>query len=269
MLLIGHRGCRGLIPENTIDSFKKAISLGVDAIELDVVVSGDKKIVVSHEPFISQTYCLKPDGSEITDLEDKKFNLFEMTYSQIKLFDCGTKDHPRFLNQKSQKSQKPLLKDVINICESFVANNSLKPISYIIEIKSNPKEYNIYYPKPEEYVNILLKELSIYKFKDRIILKSFDLFILNEINKQDPSIRTSLLINKDEVIEEKLSLLNYTPQILGPYYELVTDDLVKKYKQKDFLFYVWTVNDIENFNILRSYGVDGIITDYPNLFINK
>jgi glycerophosphoryl diester phosphodiesterase len=72
MLIIGHRGCRGLFPENSIKAFKEAISLGVNAIELDVVVSEDREIVVSHEPFMSQTYCLKPNGEEIRDDEDKK-----------------------------------------------------------------------------------------------------------------------------------------------------------------------------------------------------
>ena len=57
-------------------SFKKAIKLGVQAIELDVVVSGDYQIVVSHEPFMSQTYCLKPDGTELTSDEDQKYTLY-------------------------------------------------------------------------------------------------------------------------------------------------------------------------------------------------
>ncbi len=268
MLLVGHRGCRGLMPENTIESFEKAIRLGVDAIELDVVVSGDKKIVVSHEPFMSQTYCLKPNGSEITQNEDKMFNLYEMKYNEIQLFDCGIKAHPRFLGQKSQKSQKPLFLKAIQSCENFILKNSFKPITYIVEIKSNPSDYNIYHPAPKEYVKILLDELACFEINDRFILKSFDVAILNEINKQNSNIKTSLLVNTDESIPEKLLKLNYIPEILGPYYELLTHDLVVEYKNEGFKFYVWTVNDKLSFNKMKSFGVDAVITDYPNKFIS-
>lgn len=103
MLIIGHRGCRGLLPENSIASFLEAIRLGVNAIEFDIVISKDNKVVVSHEPFISKTYCLKPDGSELRLEEDKKFNLYKMSYDQIKKFDSGLKSHPRFPLQKKSK----------------------------------------------------------------------------------------------------------------------------------------------------------------------
>jgi len=267
MLLIGHRGCRGLLPENTLASFQEAIKLGVHAIELDVVVSGDSQIIVSHEPFISQTYCLKHDGTELTNEEDKQYNLYQMSYQEIKQFDCGLKVHPRFLNQKKQTAYKPLLREVIESCEDFVKNNTHSLITYVIEIKSNSIYYNVFYPQPKEYVTLVLQTIAQYDFKDRIILKSFDVSILNEIKKQQPEIKVSLLINREEVISDKLEQLNFKPEILGPYYKLLTEDIIIKYQNLRFLIYTWTVNEISDIERIQSYGVDGIISDYPNRFV--
>jgi glycerophosphoryl diester phosphodiesterase len=264
MLIIGHRGCRGLFPENSIKAFKEAISLGVNAIELDVVVSEDREIVVSHEPFMSQTYCLKPNGEEIRDDEDKKYNLFEMTYSQIKEFDCGMKSHPRFPNQKKLKTQKPLLKDAICFSEMFISQNLLEPINYIIEIKSNEEYYNVFYPEPAEYVKLVLRSISGFEFKERIVLKSFDVNILNEIKIQSPKTQVSILINKDEEISNKLEQLDFIPEFLGPYYKLLTKENVLNYQKLGFRIFTWTVNDVIDIKLMKSYKVDGIITDYPN-----
>ena len=65
----GHRGCRGLLPENALPAFKKAIELGVHTLEMDVVISKDNKVIVSHEPFMSRRICLKPSGEEIPESE--------------------------------------------------------------------------------------------------------------------------------------------------------------------------------------------------------
>jgi len=267
MLLIGHRGCRGLLPENTIASFNEAIKLGVHAIELDVVVTGDNQIVVSHEPFISQTYCLKPDGTELTQEEDQQFNLYQMSYQEIKQYDCGLKVHPRFLEQKKKAAYKPLLSELITSCEVFTKNNSFSSIVYIIEIKSNSAYYDVFYPKPKEYVALVLQAISQYDFKDRIVLKSFDVAILKEIKRRQPEIKVSLLINRQEVISDKLKQLNFTPEILGPYYELLSKEEVFKYQNLGFQIYTWTVNEMNDIERIRSYGVDGIITDYPNRLV--
>ena len=267
MLVVGHRGSRGVEPENSLVSFKRAIKFGVHAIELDVVVSGDYQIVVSHEPFMSQTYCLKPGGTELTSDEDKKYNLYQMSYQEIKQFDCGLKVHPRFVNQKKQTAYKPLLSEVIESCEVFTKNNSFSAITYIIEIKSNSIYYDVFYPKPKEYVTLVLRTIAKYDFKDRIVLKSFDVAILNEIKKQQPEIKVSLLINRQEVISDKLKQLNFTPEILGPYYKLLNKEIVVKYQNLRFLIYAWTVNEMPDIERIQSYGVDGIITDYPNRFV--
>ncbi|MGB0896535.1 MAG: glycerophosphodiester phosphodiesterase family protein [Flavobacteriaceae bacterium] len=263
MKIIGHRGCRGVLPENTIIAFKEAIKMGVYAIELDVVLSGDGKIVVSHEPFMSRVTCLKPCGNEITAEEDKAFNLFKMPYAEIKTFDCGKKGNDKFPSQQSLEAYKPLLSEVIKECEHY-AKSLNTTVTYIIEIKSQPKWYGQFYPQPPSYVQILLKELQEFSLGTRVVLKSFDVAVLNEIKCQKPNQRISLLVNKDELIDAKLKQLEYRPEILGPYFKLLDCANVKKYQALGYELLPWTVNDSSDMNRLLSYGVDGIITDYPN-----
>ena len=92
----GHRGCRGLFPENTLTGFREAIRLGVNTLELDIAVSKDLQLVVSHEPYMHPDFCLKPNGQPLLESESRTFNFFNMEYEEIKQFDCGSKIHPRF-----------------------------------------------------------------------------------------------------------------------------------------------------------------------------
>lgn len=263
MKIIGHRGYRGVYPENTLVGFTEAIKLGVDAIELDIVMSGDGNIVVSHEPFMSQITCLKPNGKELQESEDQQFNLYQMSYDEIKRFDCGLKVNQKFSKQKSIAVYKPLLSEVIETCDSY-AKSVKSEIEYIIEIKSDSELYEVYYPNPPEYVEAIFGVLDKYSIYERVVLKSFDVTILNEIKKQRPSQKISLLINRDESIEEKLKQLDFTPEILGVYFKLLSEKMVSHYKNEGFLINAWTVNKITSLQKVVDLGIDGIITDYPN-----
>ena len=185
----GHRGCRGLLPENSLPAFQKAVELGVTTLELDLAISKDKKVVVSHEPFISRTYCLDSLGNEISEEDGKKYNFYQMTYEEIKLFDCGSKAHPRFPKQEHFKTNKPLLSEVIEL------GDSLNPdIRYNIEIKASPEYDNIFSPEPKEFVELVLEVINKYGIFDRSNLQSFDVRILNEIKQQAPKMKTALFI---------------------------------------------------------------------------
>jgi glycerophosphoryl diester phosphodiesterase len=106
--LQGHRGCRGLMPENTIPAMLKAIDLGVTTLEMDVVITKDNKVVVSHEPWMEKEITTKPDGSFInTTVESMEFNIYKMNYDEVVKYDVGMKPHPRFPNQQKMKVVKP------------------------------------------------------------------------------------------------------------------------------------------------------------------
>ncbi|HLT52989.1 MAG TPA: glycerophosphodiester phosphodiesterase [Flavobacteriaceae bacterium] len=255
----GHRGCRGLLPENSLPAFKKAIELGVHTLEMDLAISADKQVVVSHEPFMSRTICLDPEGNDIPEIDDKRYNLYQMTYQEIKLFDCGTKPHPRFPEQTLLKTYKPLLSEVFELAEGLNPN-----IKYNIEIKAQPDYDGVFTPAPKEFVELVLQVVNQYGVASRTNLQAFDTRILEEIKKQDPSMPIALLVDENESISGKLHQLSFKPEIISPYYELLTADLVTQYQQLDYKIIPWTVNDPEAISRMLEYGVDGIITDYPN-----
>jgi glycerophosphoryl diester phosphodiesterase len=259
----GHRGCRGLIPENSLQAFEKAIDLGVNTLELDIAITKDNKVVVSHEPFISKKICYNPMGEVIPKAMDKQYNLYHMTHDAIKAFDCGTKFHKDFPDQEKLKTYKPLLTEVFDLVTS--KNSEVK---FNIEIKSKSAYYGIYTPQPKAYVKIVLDEISGYHRSDLINLQSFDINILEEIKKQSPKIRVALLVDGYETIEQKLERLSYRPEIKSPYFKLLTAQTIRDYQSRGFQVIPWTVNKEDDMRQMISWKVDGIITDYPDRLIH-
>ena len=259
----GHRGCRGLMPENTLEAFKKAIKLGVHTIELDVAVSKDNIVVVSHEPFMSRTTCLDASGLEIPEADDKKHNLYQMTFDEIKQFDCGTKYHPRFTEQEKIKTYKPALDEVIK------ASKKLNPrIKFNIEFKAKPEYDEVFTPKPRSFVALVLNVINENKAFGVTNFQSFDLRILEEIKLQSPKMKVALLIDHDEDIWGKLALMSYEPEIISPHYKLLDTKIAKGLQAENFQVIPWTVNEVEDLKQIIEFNVDGIITDYPNRLLS-
>ena len=154
----GHRGCRGLMPENTIPAFVKAIMLGVTTLEMDVVISKDEKVVVSHEPYMSHEICLSPDGLSIPAAEELKHNIYAMTYERIMLYDAGSKFHPRFPQQQKINISKPLLEEVIKVSEATMVQYNAR-LFYNIEVKSTLEGDDVFHPPPSRYCDLLMEVL--------------------------------------------------------------------------------------------------------------
>ncbi len=257
----GHRGCRGLLPENSMIGFEKAIDLNVFALEMDVVISKDHKVVVSHEPFLNHEIALDLQGNPISESEEKKHNLYQMNYDSIRQYDCGSKVHPRFRSQEKVKVAKPLLSEVIAMAEA----KSNHEIWYNIELKSNPEYDGIYTPQVPEFVRLVLEVLAEYKLGRRVNLQAFDLRVLEEIKKQAPKMRVALLVDAHENIDEKRKLLSFKPEIISPYFKLLTKENIKDYQKRRFWVIPWTVNAEKDMQQMIDWKVDGIITDYPDV----
>ncbi|PZD79209.1 glycerophosphodiester phosphodiesterase family protein [Mesonia sp. K7] len=259
----GHRGDRGNFPENSIPGFLSAIKKGVEVIELDVVISKDHRVVVSHEPFMHHLYMLQPDGQPIPKAKEKSYNLYEMPYDSIRLFDAGSKGNEKFPQQQAQKTYKPLLSDVIDSVENYIRHHDLKEVKYNIEIKSKPEEYNIYQPQPKEFVDLVMQVVNEKNIRDKVNLQSFDVQVLEVIYQNHPTVEIAYLVSEG-TMEENLQKLSFQPEIYSPYYKLVTDSaFVKKVHQKGMKLIPWTVNEQQDIDRIKSLGVDGIITDYP------
>ena len=145
------------MPENTIPAFLKALDLGVNTLEMDVVITKDRKVLLSHEAFMSSEICLDSLGQAIPDSLAKFLNIYEMTVEEAQKYDCGSKHFARFPKQQNQKAIKPLLSTVIDTVEAYIAAKNLSPVFYNIETKSVPKGDDRYHPKPDEFARLLLE----------------------------------------------------------------------------------------------------------------
>jgi glycerophosphoryl diester phosphodiesterase len=262
----GHRGCRGLLPENSIPAFKKALELGVTTLELDLVISKDLQVVVSHEPYFSHEISLTPAKKEISSDKEREFNIFNMDYEEVVQFDTGSKKHPRFPTQEKLKTHKPLYTEVIRFAEDYCKSNSKNPIWYNVEIKSSPEGDQIYHPDPEEFSELVYKVIKDNHVEDRTIIQCFDLRPLQYLNNKYPDIKLSLLVENHLTPEFNTQILGFIPHIYSPDHQLVNESLIRFARSKKMKVIPWTVNTSEEIERLIALGVDGIITDYPNIF---
>ncbi len=264
----GHRGCRGLMPENTVPAMLHALGLGVTTLEMDICFSKDKKAFLSHEPFFNHEITTKPDGSFIEERDEKSYNMFTMDYDSIIKYDVGMKPHPRFLQQEKLKAVKPLLADVFDAVKQYM-KTAKRPFPYFnIETKTTTATDNIFHPEPGEFVNMLMQVIKEKGMEQYVIIQSFDFRTLQYLHQHYPAIKTAMLIEDYDkrTLEEQLTALGFIPTIYSPAEILVNEDMISKCHQQKIKVIPWTVNDKKEIDRLKTLGVDGIISDYPNLF---
>lgn len=268
--LIGHRGATGLAPENTIPGFKKALEHNVDAIELDVVITGDEQVVVSHEPWFRHDICLTPEGDSISTDTQKDHLIYKMNYDQIAEYDCGSVQREGYPDQENQRLAKPLLTDAIQEIENHIEQNDLEQVGYKVEIKSKSAWYeedNEIQPTPEQASEMVHEVLVEEGIIDRVDIFAFNPRVLDKFEEIDSSIPRVFLIPKSKTdLEENLSELNSLPDVYATNYTLVDSSLVEQVHSKDMRLIPWTVNEYEDMVELVDIGVDGIISDYPNYY---
>lgn len=265
----GHRGSRGLMPENTIPAFKKAIDLGVHTLELDVIISKDKKVVVSHDPFFNPNCSTDPSGKFIT--KENQGNLYQLTYEEIKKYDVGLRGNKDYPEQQKVAVYKPLLEDMIRESEKYAKAKGVKPLKYNIEIKSEEKEYDISQPKVEEFSDLVYKIIIKQLPPERVTLQSFDYNVLKfwhkqiEQKKYKPIILSALIEPFDNNdVKFNLEKLGFKPQIWSPYFAQATEKRVKELHELGIKVIPWTVNKREDMEKVKAVGCDGLITDYPD-----
>lgn len=264
----GHRGCRGLMPENTIAAMLKALDLGVTTLEMDISFSKDKKPLLSHEPFFNHEITTKPDGSFIEEKEEQRYNLYNMDYGEIIKYDVGMKPHPRFPQQQKIKAVKPLLADVFDAVKEHMVNSKRPYPFFNIETKCLPAGDNVYHPEPAEFVELLMKTIKEKHMERYVIIQSFDPRSLQYLHQHYPAIKTALLIEATDKnsFRKQIKDLGFTPDIYSPEYTLVTPILIQNCHEQKMKIIPWTVNDKKEIDRLKALGVDGIISDYPDLF---
>lgn len=260
----GHRGCRGLRPENTLPAFLHALSLGVDVLELDVVISADGQVVVSHEPWLNPTICRGINGEILGSGVASRVTLYQLPYATIRQCDCGQR-HSSFPQQVPQPACKPLLREIFTAIESAVVRLGRPPVGYSIEIKSTLGGDHVFHPAPSDFFALVLAELLTAGVLPRTTLLCFDTRIL-QVAHQQPGLATCLLLENGQPWLESVQQLGFVPAALGPDFLTVTPAAVHQLRtaHPSVRLVPWTVNSLAAMQHLRSLGVDGITTDYPD-----
>lgn len=261
----GHRGCRGLFPENTLPAFLHALQLGVDVLEMDVVLSADKQVVVAHEPWLSAKLGLSPEGLPIDPKNEQAYNLYKLPYAVIRQSLVGTLPHPGFPTQQQVATYRPLLKEVLETAESFCQQASRSPVGYSIEIKSSRETEGRFHPAPLEFAATVLAAIPPHLLP-RTTLLSFDPRVLQKVRQLLPKARVCLLIETPFLPENVFDPLGFIPDAFGPDYTFLDETIFAKvqhlYPQLETV--PWTINEPIEIVRFAKMPVNGITTDFPN-----
>ena len=182
--IYGHRGARGDLPENTLESFKYLFENNINAYETDILITKDLTPVITHDFRLDPSFTKDEDGNWI---KDENIKIFDLTYEEISKFDVGslnklTRYGRRFVNQRSLENQKiPKLSELLDLSSKNISENLL----INLEIKSTPDEENLT-PDPEDTVRLVVEEINKSNLKNKIIVSSFDWGTLTEIKNHYP-----------------------------------------------------------------------------------
>ncbi len=245
----GHRGCRGLAPENTMAAFGKAIELGVTTLELDVVMTRDGVFAVYHDLRLNPKLCARLDGEPV-----RRRPLAELDFRDISELDCGSRRPGKFPEQSLSPGERiPRLEEVLDL-----ATEALYPVRLSIEIKDSTAKM----PKPVGAVVAQLVDLLQERdLVNRTIVQSKWGEILVEVRNQEPALGRALVV---EGASAKRWVEDGTATVVSRKHVYLDRSEVERLQQKGILVIPWTVNKPQAIQKMMDWGVDGIITDYPD-----
>jgi len=243
----GHRGARAMRPENTIPAFEYAVEQGVDAIEMDLAVTKDDVLVVSHDPVLNPQICRNRGGSKV---------IRELTFAELREWDCGSMVNPQFPTQTPvPRTQIPALEQVLALANrgNFLFNIETKIF----------KDHPQYTPSPERFADLLLQAIDRHKLRSRVIVQSFDFRTLQAMKKLAPDVRLAAL-DEDEKLGDFVTVARSAgAQTIAPEKGMVTPARVAAAHQAGLQVIPWTANTPQEWDALTAAGVDGIISDDP------
>lgn len=258
----GHRGARAVLPENSLPAFEHALEVGVDVIELDLVVSKDGKLVVAHDPELNPVICLGPGGRKL----ETGPKIRSLLWTELQLYDCGSLKNPRFPKQVVRPGTRmPSIEQVFDLVKTsrFPA---AKTVRFNIEAKSVPHRPDLT-PEPEEFARLIVRAIQAAGLTNRAIVQSFDHRVLPFVKKLDSKIQTSALVSDCFVLDWVGVLRAAKADILSPDAGWIDRNLVTRLHGFGLKVVPWTVNDPEGWQRMIDYKVDGIITDDPAALI--
>ncbi|TNJ39018.1 glycerophosphodiester phosphodiesterase [Chlorobaculum thiosulfatiphilum] len=253
-----HRGARAFYPENTLQAFCKAVDLGCRVIELDLNVSRDLRVVVSHDPWVN--LLLAGEAS--------RRSLYSMSYEEIAQFDCG-EPSPDFPLQQRVRAVRPELHEVFSALEAHLRRAG-RPGEMIcnLEVKSWPELDGTAHPPPGEYAALVTRQIAASGFERRVRLQSFDARIIAEAKRLMPALSYGLLVEERSAFDVFPERPGFVPEYVNPRCDLVDEALVAWLHGLGAKVVAWTVNRPEEMLRMKRFGADGIITDHPEIALH-
>ena len=282
----GHRGARGLAPENTLPAFAKALALGVSTLELDCAITRDGVVVISHDPALNPDIARGPDGKW---LQQAGPAIRSLTYRELQRYDVG-RTNPASAYAQRWPEQRPVdgtriprLADLF----ALVRQSSNTTVRFNIETKTSPLAPGDT-TDPDDFARKLLSAVRAAGMADRTAIQSFDWRTLAVVQKEAPEIPTvHLTVEKgfmDSIQADKAAspwtagfhvsryggsiprmVKSAGGAVWSPYYAETTREQVKEAQSLGLKVVVWTVNDPADMRRMIEWGVDGIISDRPDL----
>jgi len=280
----GHRGARGLAPENTLAGFACACAIGVHGLELDVLISADEKIVVHHDARLNTDLCRDAAGNWVTGRTPA---IYTLTEDEIRTYDVGTirpgsEQETRFPSQQGVNGEPiPLLSDLVIWWQSL---SPYRPVLNI-ELKSDPR-YPDESPDPLDYALIVVSELKKWDLLDSVWLQAFDWRLLQAIQRLSDDAFTGYLSSERghdaTVLKEGESpwLAGFDPcrfssslpqaiqaaggRFWGPAFGDLSKAGVQEAQTLGLSVHTWTLNENDAFQRAIDLGVDGMTSDYPD-----
>ena len=267
-----HRGGMGLYPEESLAAMLNAVDLGVNTLEMDLCVTQDKEVVLSHDKYFHPRYATRPDGTPVMQ-GDERVYLWNMPYEEVLKWDVGSKSHPDWPEKNCQPAVKQRAAEVIDAVEAYCKEKGLAPMKYNIEIKSDPDcEEGVEsrdWPHFQEFTDLCMQMLEARNLGDRLIIQCFDERALNYINKKYPGHILAYLVEDYETdYDEYMSKLEFKPEWLSPPHENVDEELMKRAHADGMKVVTWTVDDKDEMRRLIGLGVEGIISNYPDRLLD-
>lgn len=287
--LQGHRGARGLIPENTLPAFARAMEIGVTTLELDTSITKDGVAVITHDSRLNPDITRLADGKWLETSVDRGVSIFSLTVDELQKYDVGrikpgskyAERHPE--QQAVDGTRIPKLADLF----ALVRKSGNARVRFNIETKISPFERDLT-PSPEAFVDALLGVITEEKMASRVSIESFDWRTLKIIQQRAPDIPTVYLsaqqkfldtINADgregSVWTAGMNVREFGGSVArmvkaaggvvwSPYFGDVDEAKIREAQALGLKVVVWTVNQMKDIERMLTWKVDGIISDYPN-----
>lgn len=260
-----HRGGAALYPENTVPAMLHAVSIGVPVLEMDLHVTRDSQVVVSHDAFLNHLKALTPEGDTIPAAREREYRIYSMTYDSLRRYDVGTLPREVYPGRFNLECHIPLVTELIDSVEQAVARQGLPPVGYNIEIKSAPSKDGIDSPDYRTFADLCMEALLSRNLGNRLLVQSFDVRTLNYLHSRYPSLCLSYLVGESGLdFGQQMALLDFTPEAYSPESHMLTAETVKLAHDRGMKVVPWTVDDCPEALRVKALGIDAIITNRPD-----